>query len=171
MATELYIGGSETFELCGQVFRVTILHDEHADAPWDAEDGHGEVSEWTTRDKLPGELVLADERGRKRYYDFAGACKIARRDGWNAAPFAAPGTETKRQQAARAAMADFEYLRGYCNDDWTYCTVAVVALDDDGEPATDTDSVSGIESNAHEYLWETARDLAAGLIAPQCRTA
>lgn len=65
-------------------------------------DGHGPVTAWTTRSKHPGELVINKDRGRARYYDFAEACRIARRDGWDAEPYNA-GTETKRQQAAKAA--------------------------------------------------------------------
>lgn len=83
---DLYIGASECFTYEGQSFRVTVEHDADHDAPWDNEDGHGPVSEWTTRDKAPGELVLCEDGRSKRYYDFAEACRIARRDGWGFMP-------------------------------------------------------------------------------------
>lgn len=66
----------------GYSVRVHVDYDQDMGAPWEEHDGHGPVSEWTTRDKLPGERVLATDRNHRRYYDFAEACKIARRDGW-----------------------------------------------------------------------------------------
>lgn len=69
-------------------FTVTarIVRDEHMGAPWEEHDGHGPVSEWTDRAKRPGERVLNEDRGSKRYYDFQEAVKIARRDGWGWIP-------------------------------------------------------------------------------------
>lgn len=68
---------------------ATVEHDSDSAAPWDREDGHGPVSDWrkATRydsGKRPGELVLCSVRNRARFYDYAEACKIARRDGWGA---------------------------------------------------------------------------------------
>ena len=88
--------------------------------------GHGPVSEWTTRAKQLGERVLVeDRRGAKRYYDFAEAVRIAKRDGWDAPPL---GEGTKGQRAARAAEADFNRLRGWCNGDWEYVGIVVFGL-------------------------------------------
>lgn len=67
-------------------FTLTIEHDELHCAPWENEDGHGPVSDWTTRAKRPGELILSSARGRHCYYDFAEACRIACRDGWGFLP-------------------------------------------------------------------------------------
>jgi len=77
-----------TFEHAGLTFRAKIERDDDMGAPWDEHDGRGPVSDWTTRDKLPGELVLSeDRRGRsKRFYDFAEACRIARKEGWGFLP-------------------------------------------------------------------------------------
>jgi len=141
---------------------ATIQQDFHAESPWDASDGHGAVSDWTKRAKQPGELVLADHRGYKRFYDFAGACRTALADGWNAAPYEIPG-ETPRQRAARAARADFEFLRGWCNDEWHYCGV-IVSIARDGEELASA-SLWGIESNAGDYLADTAEELAAEAMA------
>lgn len=74
------------FEIDGRRFRATAPRDDHMGAPWEEHDGHGPVSEWTSRDKAPGELVLAEGRHSKRFYDFAEACRIARRDGWGFLP-------------------------------------------------------------------------------------
>lgn len=59
-----------------------IVADDDHGAPWDECDGHGPVSDWTSRDKLPGEIVLNDDRASKRFYDMQEACRIARRDQW-----------------------------------------------------------------------------------------
>ena len=75
---------SNEFEHNGRTYLVEFYHDNDHGAPWDEEDGHGTVSEWTTRDKLSGELVLASDRHSKRFYDFAETCRIAKRDGWRA---------------------------------------------------------------------------------------
>ncbi len=78
--------GGDTFTYRGRSFRIRLERDDDYSAPWDEHDGHGTVSEWTTRDKMPGELVLNSDRHSKRYYDFAEACRIARRDGWGFLP-------------------------------------------------------------------------------------
>lgn len=111
----------DTIEIDGRDFAVTIDRDDIGE-PWEWEDGHGPVSDWTMRDKAPGEMVLAEDRGFRRYYDFAEACVIARRDGWGSPNDAGM---TARQKAAKAALADYEYLRAWCNDDWQYSVVTV----------------------------------------------
>jgi hypothetical protein len=148
-----------TFTHNGRSFEATVERDDSQDTPWDSEDGHGPVTGWETRDKRPGELVLASHRRGRRFYDFQEACRIARKDGWDAPPYK---TGTARQRAARAAMADFEYLRGWCNDDWCYVGVIVRPLcaccgtPDDSR----AESLWGIESNAGDYLKEVAFELA-----------
>lgn len=145
----------------GLTFRVTTEQDTDNGAPWDNSDGHGPVSEWTSRDKLPGELVLNRDGHQRRYYDFAEACRIARRDGWDAPPYK---TGTARQRAARAARADFEFLRDWCNDEWGYVCVIVELLDEDGE-AVASDSLWGVEDSDQAYVDEVARDMADELAA------
>lgn len=156
----LYDG--DTFEFKGRTFKFETRHDEGHEAPWDWADGHGPVSEWTARDKRPGERLLHSDRRSHRYYDFQEAVKIARRDGWDAAPL---GEGTAGQRAARAAEADFEYLRRWCNDQWSYVGVVVTLLDSDDEETDETESLWGIESDAREYLEETARELADEICA------
>ena len=154
---------SFTFTHNGRDYVAELHFDLHHDAPWRECDGHGPVSDWTTRDKRPGELILTAERRSYRYYDFQEACAIARRDGWNAPPYVIPG-ETKRAQAARAALADYNYLRAWCNDDWHYCGV-VVRLENTCECCGDIESLWGIESNCDDYLKEVAAELAEELEA------
>ena len=122
----------------GKKFRLELAHDYSSQAPWEWTDGHGAVSEWTSRDKKSGEIVLCEERGSKRFYDFQGAVKLARQDGWNVEPYE---HDTNGIQAEKAAKADFEYLRAWCNNDWWYACIRVVLLDE-----------NGVETDYEEYL-------------------
>ena len=149
---QIVIGGKEL------TFSVKFEHDQDAGAPWENSEGHGTVTGWVSRDKLPGELVLNTDRNSKRFYDFAEACKIALRDGWDAAPHN-DGTESKRQQAAKAARADFEYLRQWCANQWEYVGVIVTLLDDEGEETEVSDSLWSVESR-DDYAETVARELA-----------
>lgn len=139
-------------------FSVKFEYDGDFGKPWENSDGHGVVSNWTTRDKLPGELVLNSDRGSKRFYDFAGACATALADGWDCAPLN-DGTESKRQQAAKAARSDYEYLREWCNNEWHYVGVIVTLLDDEGNETEVTDSMWGVEDR-DGYNETTAREIA-----------
>lgn len=153
---------------------VAIVPDSDMGAPWEEHDGHGPVSDWTTRAKRPGELVLNRDHGARRYYDFAEAVKIARRDGWN--DFPAPEGETAGQRAARAARADFERLRGWCNDQWEWVGVCLFLLPRDGverSPSHIADAAPfgvlahaalwGIESDSPDYLATVAHELTSEL--------
>lgn len=149
---------TETRESGTMSFRVEWFYDHDSDAPWDREDVHGPVSDWTTRDKKPGEMVLCADRRSKRFYDFAEAVKIARRDGWDTAPYKWPSDGAR---AHAAAMADFDYLRRWCNDDWHYCGIVVTLLNADGEPDSVDASLWGIESDSPDYHDEVIGDLIA----------
>ncbi len=152
----------DNFEHEGLTFTFRTERDEDTGAPWDEHDGHGPVSDWTSRDKYPGELVLSSDRhGVKRYYDFAAAVAMAKRDGWNAPPYDIPG-ETRGQRAARAAMADYNRLRRWCSDQWEWIGVIVTCEDLPGAPS---ESLWGIESDAGEYLGEVARELAGQIVS------
>jgi len=77
-------GDIEERTIEGRTYRVRINVQDDTDmgAPWEEHDGHGPVSDWTTREKHPGERLLNSDRGSKRYYDVAEANRIAKRDGW-----------------------------------------------------------------------------------------
>jgi hypothetical protein len=81
----LYDG--DTFTRGGRTFKVEFPRDDDRGAPWLEEDGHGPVTGLERREKAPGEMVLNDDRGAKRFYDFQEAVKIARRDGWGFLPY------------------------------------------------------------------------------------
>lgn len=83
-------------------FRVNVENDDKG-APWDEEAGHGPVSDWTTRDKRPGERVLSSDHGSKRFYDVAEANRIAKREGW--------GLSEAQRQALIARLAKDRVVR------------------------------------------------------------
>ncbi len=151
----------DTFEHEGLTFTFRLQRDDYMGAPWEEHAGHGPVSDRTTRGKRPGELVLSENRRGKRYYDFAAACRLARAEGWDAKPYNT-GHETKRQQAAKAAMADFKRLQAWCEDRWCWCGVIITCDDLPGEPSA---SLWGIESDAGDYFREVAEELADEIIA------
>ena len=187
---------NDTITINGRSYTVEIESDYDQTAPWDNEDGHGPVSDWTRSAKEPGQMVLNEDHGSYRYYDFAEACRIAKRDGWGWIPepvrverpigyrlptyrcgdfkivaddqneaYAAiyahfRESMSAKEYAAKAAMADYERLRGWCYDEWNY--VAVVVTDDE---TGEFESLCGIESDCDDYLAEVAQELAEELHA------
>jgi hypothetical protein len=157
---------NETFERGGEQFHVAFPSDDFGRLPWE-DDGRGLVSDWTSRAKAPGERELCSDRSSRRFYDFAETMKIAKRDGWglgedDKAKLAdklghAP---SRKEIIAEAVERDFEYLRRFCNDQWSYVGVVVTLLDDDGEKTDKQDSLWGIESDCDDYLESTAYELA-----------
>lgn len=149
----------ETVELGGGFSAVIgTPYEGDGGAPWDKEDGHGPVSGWEPRAKRPHELVLNDDGHSKRFYDFAEAVRIAKRDGWDTAPY---GQGTKGERAHRAAMADYNRLRRWCNNDWVYIGVTVTVLYRGSEIADD--SLWGIESDG-DYWRDVAVEMIEGAI-------
>ena len=117
------IGETISATVDGFEIEARIEFDEDAGSPWENSDCHGPVSEWTSRGKRPGERILAtDGYGRNfRYYDFAEAIGIAKRDGWDAAPYGGK----KGERANRAAEADYQALKAWCNDQWRYVGIVL----------------------------------------------
>jgi len=147
-------------ELNGRGYAAEWFYDEDMGAPWEEHDGHGPVSDWTRRDKKPGELVLSEDRSLRRFYDFQAAIAQAKAEGWNAEPYNWP---TKGAQAQAAVLADFNYLRDWCNNRWHWCGIRVVLLDEEGEPTELDASLWGIEDmpGANPYHFEVIADLIA----------
>ena len=66
-------------------FRVSIEVDYTMGEPWKEHDGHGIVSDWESRPKRPGEVIIASNRGSALFYDLQATQAIAVRDGWSIA--------------------------------------------------------------------------------------
>lgn len=58
-----YTFRTETVTRNGVDYVVEYENETDQFLPWEEDEGHGPVSDWTTRDKKPGELVLASDRG------------------------------------------------------------------------------------------------------------
>lgn len=155
------IGDTIRHEADGFVFEATIHDESVIGAPWENNDGHGPVSDWTSRGKRAGERVLnSDRHGSCLYYDFKAALDLAHSEEWGTRPGQQPG-ETEKQYRVRAVEADFKALKAWCNDEWSYCGIVVVATKNGitlGEA-----SLWGVELNFpgsdNAYLTETANEL------------
>lgn len=193
MAKTEFLTDGDTFTHKGRTFHVSIERDaDHVD-PWVENDGHGPVSEWTTRDKMPGEKVLTTEGGGHRFYDVAEATRIAKREGWGLSGEAMQAlmrakdyhfrnahnknrlhklpqlagpvpAPTRGEIIAQAVQKDFEYLRRWCTDDWHYVGVCVRH-----ESQDDSEKYSyacwGVSSDDDAHIAEIAHDCAAECLA------
>ncbi len=144
----------KTMEYKGHLFTIEVDYDEFQEPPWSCCDGHGPVSDWTTRDKKPSEVVLSAVGRAKLYYDFSRAMKMAKEDGWDVAPY---GQGTRGERAERAVRADVKYLRDYINWVWVYVTLSVTMQGSD-----DYTTVGGVEYDYSENgYWMTEVHLMA----------
>lgn len=124
----------------GHAFIARHYADSGMGCPWEEHDGHGEVSAQkrhafgmgTKPPKAPGELILVWQDGYYRTYNFAGAMVQAKRDGWGLGPEALAKLTAKLGKAPTAGqiryaavMADFDRLRGWCNDQWHWMGISV----------------------------------------------
>jgi hypothetical protein len=161
MSAPRYFDG-DTFTREGVAFRFRSEADDMLRMPWKEDEGHGAVSEWTRRDKRPGEVIIASDHGSHLFYDLAEATSIALRDGWG---IPNKGRDaTAREVAAMAASLDCDRMRRYCDDLWHYLGIIVDRIDSDGA-VIDTTSLWGIESDSGlEYFAEVAHELADELL-------
>lgn len=164
-----YIIDSFIFSRGGKDYRADVYPDVDWGAPWDNSCAHGIVSDWETRSKLPGEWVLCEDRRARRFYNAQESMKKARADDWGLSePALAKLCESLGRPATRgeiiaaAVRADFEFLRGWCNDEWHYVGVCVGAMDTAGDVIGDPfeNALWGIESYNAEYIREVAIELA-----------
>ena len=152
----------------GFILTFTSDYDTHHGAPWDEECGHGPVSDWVHCEKRSGELLLCSDGILKRFYDFAGAMVIAKRDGWGLADDALAAltrklghAPTKGQLAEAAVLADFRNLEGWANDRWHYIGVIVTLRNPEGEEVY-SESLWGVEDSG-DYYQDVAEELAEEL--------
>jgi hypothetical protein len=175
------LGHGDVIRVQGRTFVMAIAPDDAMGPPWEEHDGHGVVSEWTTRGKAPGERVLNQDGRSYRYYDVAESTRIAKRDAWGLGPDAMAElgrklgrTPTRKQVIAAAVESDFERLRQWCNDVWHWCGVCLFDMPRDGVERNpehvanalpfgilDHRALWGIESDSPDYHAEVARELIA----------
>lgn len=138
-------------------FRIRFEPDEDHEPPWEDGDGQGIVSQWTTRNKLPGERVLHTDRSAKRYFDWKGTVAKAKLEGWGLCDEekAKLGVKLGRAPTAKeiteaAVEANFEWMRRWCNDDWHYVGIVIERLSNVGaedDEGTVVDSCWGFEDS------------------------
>jgi hypothetical protein len=145
----------DVVKVAGFTVTAYLERDNDSGPPWEEDYGHGPVSEWTARDKRPGERQLCGNRRGGRYYDVQEAIAIAKRDGWDAPPYGG----TPGQKAARAVEADYKRLRDWCNDEWWYIGVVLRVSKGDVMLSEHAASLWGIESDAGEHLVDLANEL------------
>ena len=130
----------------GKQYNVCWYYDYDMGAPQTEGDGYGVVErlDWNPTDEEQLEQHLCDyepeleEETRLRlmrrlcrnsglYYDVLSSLHLARTE-WG---FDDP------VEAMEVVDKDFEFLKGWYDDDWHWLTVSVAPLDDDGEPMED----------------------------------
>lgn len=159
------INDGDTITRGGRNFRVNIHNDPDTGPPWEEHDGHGPVREirhghgWGHVKKRPGERVLHSNHRNVWLYDWQEACKLARKDGWNAEPYDAPG------RIERAVLADFDYLRRWLGGQWGWVYLQVTLLDASGEDV-ESQYLGGFESNDDDGITAAADELADELLHP-----
>jgi hypothetical protein len=159
----------DTLEHSGITVQIRYEPDYDHGAPWDEDCGHGDIRQvncsWGRPDKLPGEVILYSHRGSYWLYDYQGAIKKAKVDGWGCRQvdkFGEPRPPlTKNQVAAQAVEEDMDFLRGYLQGDWGYVGIIVTALDEDGEELGQ-DSCWGFETH-RDYHLEMGQEMAEAL--------
>ncbi len=151
------------FEESGYKFEYEMLAEMDNESPWEHCDGHGPVSEWTRRDKQPGERVLVKDGSLYRYYDYQTATRHALKENWGIQN--PPPNATKRQIAALAADADFKRLKAWCKGDWYYQCLKVTLLTIDGEATAEVEYLGMIESDTEPATLEMfARECSTDII-------
>lgn len=160
-------GDTIVVEVDGFKAVATLLEEDGPEPPWSREDGRGVVIEGVDRDPRPGERLLSREHNLSCYYDTNATMAKAIKEGWDAEPF---GTGTAEERAARAVDADFNYIKAWCDNDWSYVGIGIT-VSRLGVPLTDstTNSVWGNELNAsgsdNDYLTENANNLLPDALA------
>jgi len=171
---------TETREIDGRKYRIDWHYDDTFGRPEGESDGHGVCAdinfdpktfgedhdpeedgepdmEEVVRHKMMRVLSRADRRGGYwRVYDVWETMKVAKKDGWGVAN---PAGLTPDEIIAKAIDNDFNYLQGWYNDDWHWCGITVMLLDEEGDPTEDEASLWGLCSDDDEYHEEVIKDL------------
>ena len=129
----------------GRSIKLEYPYDTDHEEPWNDGDCRGIVSEWTRREKRPGERILITDGYSRRYFNIEATMKEARTT-WGF---------TDREQAAKAVEWEFQHLRRWCQNLWSYIGVCVTLLDAEGKEIS-SESVWGFESEGDDYAEEAA---------------
>jgi len=140
MAQHRYHGDVDTVTYQGRTIRIEWEYDQFVYTPWYFS-GSEFVSDWVSRDKRLGEVAICNDRGSKRFYNFADSVAQLKKD------------EISGTDADRIAKSEVERFRNWCSDQWYYMTASVSV---DGLEYTDC--LGAIES---DYAEDVINDLLA----------
>ena len=174
---------TETREIDGREYRIDWDYDDTYGRPERESDGHGVCvdinfdpatfgedhdpedgeldMEEVVRHKLMRVLSRAFRNGGYwRVYDVWETLKLAKADGWRDLKWEAEHPNATEEEKLMAAVdADFNYLQVWYDDDWHWCGITVILLDEEGDPTGDEASLWGLCSDDAEYHEEVIKDL------------
>ena len=170
---------TETREIDGRKYRIDWHYDDTSGRPEDESDGHGVCADINFDPKTFGEdpedgeldleeavrhkmMRVLDTTSRRqtwyRVYDVWETMKVAKADGWRDLKWEAEHPNATEEEKLLAAVdADFNYLKGWYNDDWHWCGITVMLLDEEDDEHEE--SLWGLCSDDAEYHEEVIKDL------------
>jgi hypothetical protein len=144
---------SRTINLGEYAYKLELYTDYDAGYPWDNMELLGEVSEWTSAKKAPGQKTLNYDNPAYRYYDFQAAMVKAKKEFANS------------EDAVKAVEFEFGYLKDWCDDKWQYVGAMVTNLANQK-----SSSLWGIDSTDDTYLKEVFNELVHDLLGDDYNT-
>jgi len=170
---------TETRTIDGRTFRVEWEYDTDMGPPQTESDGHGIVEKFRDdpTDFDPEDVSLEDavrfkmmrrlgdgnhwSRANVPYYDVLTTLIKAKEEGWGVPN---PVGLTPDERAMEAVEADYQYVAGWYNDEWHWCSILVteVLTDDEGdEEDGESQSLGGLCSDDDKYHEEVIKELVA----------
>lgn len=174
---------TDTREIDGRKYRIEWQYDDTFGRPEGESDGHGVCADINFDPKTFGEdhdpedgeldleevvrhkmMRVLDTASRRqtwyRVYDVWETMKVAKADGWRDLKWEAEHPNATEEEKLMAAVdADFNYLKGWYNDDWHWCGITVILLDEEGDPTEDEASLWGLCSDDDECHEEVIKEL------------
>ncbi|WCD44216.1 hypothetical protein Lumi_077 [Xylophilus phage Lumi] len=153
----------------GRKYLIEFCYDRDHKEPWKEHDGHSVITEWISRDKLPGEIEVAQDYPKKRYCDFQATIAKAKKEGWGLGDQDLADLQVKLGRPPKAGEVteyavrkDMARMKGWLNDEWHWRGIWVCPYTEDGEDPlrSKAQSLWGIESDSgEEYFQEVIAEL------------
>ena len=144
---------AQEIEIKGRKFSVNVHDDDYwSGTPWknySILDNHFD-GRFHCRNKRPGEMIVCQAGSNgKVFYDFANAVHHARRSGLTG------------EQADQQAKKEFEWIRRWYNDQWSYVSVDAVDL-------LTGETVASICGCEYDYSEESLELILNDYVIPDC---
>lgn len=172
---------TETREIDGRKYRIEWQYDDTSGRPEGESDGHGVCADINFDPKTFGEdpedgeldleevvrhkmMRVLDTASRRqtwyRVYDVWETMKVAKANGWRDLKWEAEHPNATEEEKLMAAVdADFNYLQGWYDDDWHWCGITIMLLDEEGDDTEHEASLWGLTSDDAEYHEEVIKEL------------